>query len=96
MLIAALGKTEQAAAGAGWSVMMPLAMLGGGMVPLFAMPAWMAAAGNFSPAKWAILALEGAIWRGFSPQEMLLPCGILILAGIACFAIGTRAFRPAA
>jgi ABC-2 type transport system permease protein len=95
MLIAALGKTEQAAAGAGWAVMMPIAMFGGGMVPLFVMPAWMSTAGNFSPAKWAILALEGAIWRGFSFQEMLLPCGILVLVGIVCFAVGTRAFRPA-
>ncbi len=95
MLIASLGKTEQAAAGAGWAVMMPITMLGGGMVPLFAMPAWMSTAGNFSPAKWAILALEGAIWRGFSTREMLLPCGILVITGIVCFAIGTRAFRPA-
>lgn len=63
------------------------------MVPLFIMPAWMSAAGNFSPAKWAILAFEGAIWRSFSLQEMLLPCGILVLVGIVCFAVGTRAFK---
>src|SRR5262249_33636869 len=40
MLTSSLGKTEQAAAGAGWAVMMPLAMFGGAMVPLFAMPSW--------------------------------------------------------
>jgi ABC-2 type transport system permease protein len=95
MLVSVLGKTEQAAAGAGWAVMMPLTMLGGGMVPLFVMPSWMATAGNVSPAKWAVLAFEGAIWRGFSASEMLLPCGILLAVGAACFAIGTRAFRPA-
>lgn len=94
MLTSTLGKTEQAAAGAGWAFMMPLAMMGGGMVPLFIMPKWMVAAGNLSPVKWGILAMEGAIWRGFSLREMLLPCGILVAVGLACFAIGIRTFRP--
>jgi len=93
MLCSTLGKTEQAAAGAGWALMMPLSMLGGAMVPLFVMPGWMAAASNVSPFKWAILAMEGALWRGFSLQEMLLPCGILIAVGLVCFVAGTRTFR---
>ena len=45
-------------------------------VPLFAMPSWMAQAGNVSPVKWAVIALEGAVWRGFSLAEMALPLGI--------------------
>ena len=93
MLTSTLGKTEQAAAGAGWAVMMPLTMLGGGMVPLFFMPGWMVTVSSLSPVKWAILAMEGAIWRGFSLREMLLPCGILVVVGVVCFAIGTRTFR---
>ena len=95
MLTAALGKTEQAAAGAGWAIMMPLAMLGGGMMPLFAMPAWMVTVSHISPVKWSILAIEGAIWRGFSLQEMLLPCAILTAVGVLCFLAGVRTFRPA-
>jgi ABC-2 type transport system permease protein len=67
-------------------------MLGGGMIPLFVMPSWMVRAGNISPAKWAVLALEGAIWRGFSVTEMFLPCAILVATGVVCFALGTRAF----
>jgi ABC-2 type transport system permease protein len=88
MLLSTLGKTEQGVAGAGWGILMPLAMLGGGMVPLIAMPAWMQTASNFSPIKWGILALEGAIWRDFSLAEMLFPCGILLGVGAACFALG--------
>ena len=42
--------------------------------------------------KWGILALEGALWRGFSLYEMLLPCGILIGVGVVGFAIGARVF----
>lgn len=88
MLISTLGRTERAVAGAGWAAMMPFAMLGGAMVPLFAMPAWMQDLGSVSPVKWAVLALEGAIWRGLTLQEMLLPCGILIAVGAAGFGLG--------
>jgi ABC-2 type transport system permease protein len=93
MLAAAAGKTEQAAAGVGWAVMLPLAMLGGGMIPLFLMPSWLVPVSRVSPVRWAILAIEGAVWRGFSFQEMLLPCGTLLVIGAVCFAAGTRLLR---
>jgi hypothetical protein len=35
MMVASLGKTEQAVAGAGWAMLMPMAMLGGAMIPQF-------------------------------------------------------------
>ena len=95
MLVAVLGKTEQAASGLGWAIMMPLTMLGGGMVPLFAMPSWMQAAGTVSPVKWSILALEGAIWRGFTPAQLAVPCGVLIAVGVAGLVIGAWRFAAA-
>lgn len=93
MLVSTLGRTEQAAAGAGWAVMLPMAMLGGGMMPLFLMPSWLQAASTISPVRWSLLALEGALWRRFSPQEMALPCAVLLALGIVCFLAGARAFR---
>lgn len=95
MTIALMGKTEQAVAGAGWGVMMPLAMLGGGMVPLIAMPGWMLKLSNISPIKWGIVALEGGVWRDFSLQEMLLPCGILVAIGVLFFTLGVFIFQRA-
>lgn len=92
MFLSVLGRTEQAAGGISWAVLLIMAMLGGGMVPLFFMPSWMRTVGHFSPVKWAILAMEGAIWRHFSLAEMILPCGILVAVGIFCFFIGVRAF----
>ena len=89
MVFSVLGKTENAVAGAGWAIFMVFAMLGGGMIPLLFMPPWMQTASNLSPVKWGIYALEGAIWRGFSLGEMLLPCGILVGIGIAGFTVGT-------
>jgi len=88
MLIATFGKTEQAVSGASWAVMMPLAMFGGGMIPLVSMPAWMQTASHFSPIKWAVYAFEGAIWRDFTVAEMALPCGLLVAIGIATFILG--------
>ena len=93
MFLSTLGTTERGVAGAGWGILMPLAMLGGGMIPLIAMPDWMRTASSLSPVKWAILALEGTIWRGYSLAEMLLPCGILLIVGAVTFAIGVRVLR---
>ena len=92
MIVAAIGRTEQSAGGLGWAIMMPLTMFGGGMIPLFAMPGWMRAVGTASPVKWGILALEGALWRGFGPAELLLPCAILVAVGVVGFGLGARAF----
>jgi ABC-2 type transport system permease protein len=96
MLVAVLGKTEQSAGGLGWAIMMPLTMLGGGMVPLFAMPAWMQSAGSVSPVKWAILALEGAIWRGSTPAQLAVPCAILLAVGLVAFMVGAWRYRSQA
>jgi len=93
MLLSVAGKSERAVAGAGWGVMMFMAMFGGGMVPLFFMPGWMQAIGTVSPVKWGILAIEGAIWRGFGPSEMLLPCGVLIGVGSVFFAASVFVLR---
>jgi ABC-2 type transport system permease protein len=93
MLVASLGETEQGAAGAGWAIMMPMSMLGGGMIPLAVMPGWMQSVGVISPVRWMIIAFEGAIWRGFSLAEMALPCAILIATGLAAFALGARRFQ---
>ena len=93
MLVAGMGKTEQTASGAAWAVLMPLSMVGGAMVPSFVMPSWIQSISFISPIRWAILAIEGGVWRNFSAGEMAAPCAILITIGIACFAIGTRSLR---
>jgi ABC-2 type transport system permease protein len=90
MALAGFGKTEKAVSGSAAAVFMPLAMIGGGMIPLAFMPAWMQTVSNISPTKWNIVALEGAIWRGNSLVEMLLPCGVLVAIGAAGFGLGVR------
>jgi ABC-2 type transport system permease protein len=92
MLLSVLGKTEEATSGIGWAVLLIFSMIGGGMIPYFFMPSWMSKVSNFSPVKWSVMAMEGAIWRHYSLAEMLLPCGILVGTGVVFFAIGVRAF----
>ena len=95
MLVASMGKTEQTASGAAWAILMPLSMIGGAMVPTFVMPAWIQSLSFISPIRWAMLAIEGGVWRNFTVAEMALPCASLIAVGLVCFAIGTRGLREA-
>lgn len=92
-LLAVLGRRTQSAAGLSWAVLMLMAMLGGGMLPLFLMPSWLQALATASPVAWALTAIEGAVWRGFSLGELALPCAALLVLGAVCMAIGTRAVR---
>ena len=83
-----LCKTEQAVSGAAWAIIMVMAMLGGGMMPLLFMPSWMQTVSSISIVKWSIVALEGGIWRHLTFLELLKPCGILIIVGALFFAMG--------
>ncbi|MCB9474574.1 MAG: ABC transporter permease [Candidatus Delongbacteria bacterium] len=88
-----LGKSEQAASGIGWGIMSLLAMLGGGMIPLIFMPGWMQTLSRISPVRWVVVSLEGAIWRGFSLAEMLVPGAVLLAIGAASFGLGVALAR---
>jgi len=92
MFLSILGKTERSVSGISWAVLLGMAMIGGGMVPRFFMPPWMQTLSHISPVKWAILAMEGAVWRDFSTMEMLVPWTILLGVGVVFFAIGVRGF----
>lgn len=96
MLMSVIGRSEEAVGGASWGANVIMAMFGGGMIPLAFMPPFMQTLSNFSPMKWGVLALEGAIWRGFSLTEMLLPCAILVGIGAAGVAGGVAILSRAA
>lgn len=91
--LAVLGRTEGGASGMGRAVLLLLTIFGGGAIPLMFMPAWMQQASSVSPFKWAIVALEGGIWRNYSLAEMALPCGILVGVGVGGLALGAFLFR---
>jgi ABC-2 type transport system permease protein len=90
LLLASMAHTEHGIGGLGPAVMMPMFMLGGAMVPLMFMPPWLVSLSYLSPVRWAILALEGAIWRDFGPADMALPCAVLLGVALVTFLIGAR------
>ncbi len=83
-----IGKTEQAVSGAVWGICTVMAMFGGGMIPVVFMPDFVQKLSDYVPVKWAVYAMEGAIWRGFSFREMLVPCGLLALIGVVAGTVG--------
>lgn len=88
MAFASLTRTEASGAGLSRAVMLVLAMIGGGTVPLFMLPRWMQTVSGVSPFRWAVLALEGSVWRGMTVREMLLPLGVLAGLAVAGFVVG--------
>jgi len=93
LAIGSIGTNISAVAGTAWATMVLFALLGGGMIPQFVMPDWMATISSISPGKWAILAIEGAIWREFSAAELVRPVLVLILIGLGGISIGVTRLR---
>lgn len=97
-LVANVGRTEKSVSGAAWGCNMILAMFGGGMIPLAFMSGSLRTLSHFDPVKWAVLALEGAVWREFTFWEMLPPLAVLLGIGGLTGALGvwlmTRAKGP--
>jgi ABC-2 type transport system permease protein len=93
MLLAAGFRTEGGAQGAGRAVLLVLAMVGGGTVPLVFMPPFLRAASNISPFKWAVMAAEGATWRNWGPDELWMPLAVLAAIGAIGLTAGTALVR---
>jgi len=93
MVVSVLGKTEQSVSGAGMAIIMVLAMLGGCMIPAMFLPGFLQTISFVSPVRWAILAIEGAIWRDFSWSEKLPALAVLLGCGAGCFVIGNQILK---
>lgn len=87
-------RTEGSARSAGNAVVLILAMVGGGTVPLAFMPPFLRTASAASPFSWSIFAIEGAVWRGLGWAQMapsLLVLWLLGTAGLAAASLSIRA-----
>ncbi|MGH7244263.1 MAG: ABC transporter permease [Phycisphaerales bacterium] len=95
MFLSVLGKSGEGSAGFGRSIILIMALIGGGTLPVFFMPAFMKHVSMASPFKWSVDAIEGATWRAYKPDQMMLP--LMVLAGIAIvgFVLGSLLFRRA-
>ncbi len=81
LLIAALGRTPEAARGLSIFVTLLMVMLGGAWIPAFVFPAWLQKATLLVPTRWAVDGLDAMTWRGLGFLEALP--AILVLLGFA-------------
>jgi ABC-2 type transport system permease protein len=93
MTLATLATSVGGAEGSVRATLLILALLGGAGVPLMFFRGWMHAATMASPFRWAISALEGSTWRGWSPAELGVPWMVLFLIGLLGISFGVWRFR---
>lgn len=93
MLIAGLARTTAAAQGYARAIVLVLAMIGGGTIPVMFMPELLKVVSGVSPFKWVVSAVESAMWRGTGIHDMLLPLGVLLGIGAIGYVVGLFAAR---
>ena len=85
LLIAAFGKTPEAARGIAVFATLIMVMLGGAWVPSFVFPAWMQTLTIAIPTRWAVDGFDAMTWRGLGMDAALAPMAVQ-LAFAAVFA----------
>lgn len=93
MVIAGMARTTSAAQGYARAIVLVLAMIGGGTIPVMFMPSLLKTVSAVSPFKWVVDAVEAAMWRATDVSDMLLPIAVLLGIGIAGYIVGTTAVR---
>lgn len=93
MAMAGLSRTEGTAQGLGRALILVLAMIGGGTIPLFMMPPIMQSFSVVSPFTWAVRCIDGYTWRALSVPELALPLAVLCVIGLVGFVVGTLTMR---
>ncbi len=78
LLIAALGRTPEAARGLAIFGTLLLVMLGGAWIPAFLFPAWLQKATLLVPTRWAVDGLDAMTWRGLGFSAALGPIAVLL------------------
>lgn len=93
LLIAALGKTPNAARGASVLATLLMVMLGGAWVPTFVFPAWLQKVTIVIPTRWAVDGFDAMTWRGLGPGAALMPISVLLAFAAAFWLLALARFR---
>ena len=84
LLIAAFGKTPEAARGMATFATLIMVMLGGAWVPAFLFPQWLQSITLAVPTRWAVDGLDAMTWRGL-PLDAAWPAILAQLGFAALF-----------
>jgi ABC-2 type transport system permease protein len=93
LLIAALGKTPNAARGASVLATLLMVMLGGAWVPTFVFPAWLQKLTVVVPTRWAVDGFDAMSWRGLGFGSAVMPMVVLLGFALAFSVLAVWRFR---
>lgn len=95
LLVAAFGKTPEAARGMAMFATLIMVMLGGAWVPTFVFPAWVQQATMIVPTRWAITGLDAVTWRGLGLPEAMPAMAALLGFAALFMALAVWRFQKA-
>jgi ABC-2 type transport system permease protein len=93
LLVAALGKTPQAARGVSILAVLLMVMLGGAWMPTFIFPQWLQSVTTVIPTRWAVDGFDGNLFRDFSVVESLKPTVALLGFAVLFGTVALARFR---
>jgi ABC-2 type transport system permease protein len=93
VLIAAFGKSPEAARGLALFATLMMVMLGGAWMPSFMFPAWLQQAALAVPTKWAIDGFDAVTWRGMDLAAVLPAMGAQLGFALLFAALAVWRFR---
>jgi len=88
-------KSAETASGMGIVLVLVMSALGGCWWPAEVVPDWLRLAGFVFPTAWAMRGLHELISWGGGLRDVLVPCGVLGLFGLAAGLLATRMLRRA-
>ena len=95
LLVASLGKSEAQSRGMSVLAVLMMSMLGGAWFPTWMMPKAIQSLSMLIPVRWGIDGFDGALWRGSTLAEIMIPvAGLMAFAAIFATAATLR-FRKA-
>jgi ABC-2 type transport system permease protein len=93
LLVAALGKTPNAARGVSVFATLLMVMLGGAWVPTFIFPQWLQKVTVVVPTRWAVDGFDAMTWRGLGIDAAVMPVLVLLGFSLAFSALAMWRFR---
>jgi ABC-2 type transport system permease protein len=93
LMVSCLARTEEQASAFGALSVVVLAIIGGVMIPRFAMPVLMQKFSIVSPFYWGLTAYQDVILRGAAWAEIAKSLGVLFAFALVCTLIAAARFR---
>ncbi len=93
LLIAAFGKTPEAARGIASFATLIMVMLGGAWIPSFMFPQWVQKVTVLVPTRWAIDGFDAMTWRGLGMDAAFSSMGVLLAFTLLFGSVAIWKFR---